>query len=280
MELIKKWIQEFKNFGLPSFEVLTDFLPNLFGAALILAIGWFVSGLFRNGTIRLCEFINRVLNVFLSRGGFTGFSLSRPVLTLFSKVIFWAAFLFFLKFAAHVLRLEVITGWLDDVVDYLPTFLAGGIIIGAGILFSVLARDLTSAAADSAHLPQNRLYGVAAQVATLVTTVMIGLNQIGIDVSFLANMIAVVVGTLLGSLALAFGLGSKTFVSNLIGSHYLQQQYQPGQRVRMGKEKGTILEISPSAVILATEEGRLTIPAKVFNEDSTCLILLGDDPDE
>ncbi len=273
MEVLTQWIQETQNSGFPLIKELIEFLPNLLGAALLLAIGWFVSGLFKKGTARMGNILNRFLNTMLSRGGLASFTFSKPVIALFSKVVFWAVFLFFVKFAAHALGLEAITDWLDDVVDYLPTFMAGGIIIGAGILFSFLARDLTVTAAESAQLPETKLYGLIAQLATLVSTVVMGLNQIGINVSFLANMIGVTVGALLGSLALAFGLGSKTFVSNLIGSHYLQQQYKPGQRIRMDDLEGIVLEITPSSIVLETEDGRMAIPAKLFNEKTTCLLI-------
>lgn len=279
MEILKQWSLEVKDSGFPLLKEFIDFLPNLLGAALLLALGWLVSGLFKRGTARFAAFLNRLLNTMLRRGGLSKLTFSNPIITLFSKVVFWAVFLFFVKFAAHALGFEAITDWLDDVVDYLPTFLAGGIIIGAGVLFSFLARDLTNAAAESAQLPENKLYGLIAQVATLVSTVVMGLNQIGINVSFLANMIGVTVGVLLGSLALAFGLGSKTFVSNLIGSHYLQQQFKPGQRIRMDESEGIILEITPTSIILETEDGRMVIPAKMFNEKSTCLLIMEEKSD-
>jgi small-conductance mechanosensitive channel len=71
-------------------------------------------------------------------------------------------------------------------------------------------------------------------------------------------------------------LGSKTLVSNLIGSYFLQQQYQPGQLARMGEVQGTILEITPTSVILNTEEGRMIVPAKVFNDECTLLVVQGE----
>ena len=58
----------------------------------------------------------------------------------------------------------------------------------------------------------------------------------------------------------------------MIGAHYLQQHYRPGQLAVMGEIEGEILELTPVSVVLATAEGRVTVPAKVFNEKATALI--------
>ena len=90
--------------------------------------------------------------------------------------------------------------------------------------------------------------------------------------TLLITLIAIVVAAGVGSLSLAFALGSRGFVSNLIASHYLHQHFQPGQRARMGDVSGEILELTPVSVVLAAKEGRVFVPARVFAEQSTALL--------
>jgi len=279
MEIIKSWLRQLQIQGLPVVESIIAYIPNLLGAAVLLALGWFVAGFMRSACLKLAQGVDRLLDPLFNRRRVPKLKASHPVLDLFSKIVFWVVVLFFAKFALHTLGLEAVSEWMDQVVEYLPTFIAGGIILVAGTLFSVLIRDVTITTADSAGIPQARLFGTIAQGATLITTLVIGLDQIGIDVSFLANLIEIAVGALLGSLALAFGIGGRTFIGNLIGAHWVQKEYQPGQRVRIGGHEGVILEFTPTAVIVATNDGRLMIPASRFEEEASEQLIAKDGDD-
>ena len=59
---------------------------------------------------------------------------------------------------------------------------------------------------------------------------------------------------------MAFGLGARTAVSNILASYYLQKTYTPGHNVRIGEIEGEIIQITPTAVVLATPEGRTLVP--------------------
>jgi hypothetical protein len=178
----------------------------------------------------------------------------------------------FQTLATRILGLVAFSAWLDRVVAYLPTLLAGGFIILAGLVISTLARDLTAAAVASARLAHAEVFARGVQAAILVMALVLGINQIGIDVTLLITLIAILAAAITGALALAFALGSRSFVSNLIGAHYLQQLYTPGQRAIIGEIEGEIIEMTPVGVVLATGRGRVTIPAKIFNEQPTTLL--------
>ena len=101
---------------------------------------------------------------------------------------------------------------------------------------------------------------------------IVGVDQIGVDITVVVTALAIVLACLLGGLSIAFGLGARSYVSNLIGAHYLGREYQEGERIRINKIEGTILEITSVAVILETNEGRLTVPARLFSDEAVLLI--------
>ena len=78
-------------------------------------------------------------------------------------------------------------------------------------------------------------------------------------------------GSVVVSVALALSLGARTYVANLIGGHHLRHSFSVGQTVRMGGFEGRILDLTPVAVVLETEEGRVTLPAKVYGEEAIVL---------
>jgi len=81
-----------------------------------------------------------------------------------------------------------------------------------------------------------------------------------------------VLGVVLAGFSLAFGLGARQVVANLIASHALQRQFAVGQRARIGGIEGEILEFTPTSVILATGEGRVTVPAGRFDEEPSVML--------
>ena len=273
METIRNWIDQIQQAGIPLVEGFISYLPHLAGAMALLVLGWFVSGLVRTGMVKLVRAVVLLANRVLARGGNFRLKLSPPVLNLLSKLLFWVVFLFFVNLAAHNLMLTAVSDWLDQVVNYLPTFVAGGVILVGGALLSILARDVTYTAASSADLPQARLMGTLAQAGTLVTTLIIGLDQIGIDVTFLTTMLGVSSAALLFGFTLAFGLGARTLVANLIAAHHLRDVLEPGQEIRIGEWEGTVLEVSATSVVLDTEDGRTSVPAKLYQEQAVVMLL-------
>ncbi len=86
-------------------------------------------------------------------------------------------------------------------------------------------------------------------------------------------MATVVIIALVGAAALSVSLGSRSYVANLIGSHYLRQTYSIGQQVRVDGFEGKILEMSNTSLVLETTDGRVSLPARLFNEAPIVLLI-------
>jgi hypothetical protein len=251
---------------------LAGYLPYLFAALILLVIGWVVARILRMLFIRLGSGLNLLLERLNQPAGMRRLRLSQPVLTLVGNVIFWVVILIFAAMAARIGRLDAFTSWLDRIVAYLPTLVAGGLIALAGYLVSTLVRDVVTTTVASTGSNQAELFGFAAQSAVFLTAVVIGLDQIGIDVTFLITLLGIVVGSLLLGIVFAFGFGARAFVGNLIAAQQVQRMLEPGTVVEIGGEHGQILEINATTVVLITEKGRLVVPAKAFQEQTTLIV--------
>jgi small-conductance mechanosensitive channel len=109
----------------------------------------------------------------------------------------------------------------------------------------------------------------------LAVAVLVAVNGLGIDLTVLNVALGVVLGATFGGVALAFGLGARTAVSNIIGSHYLRQIVRVGQTVRLGAVQGEVEAITPTAVVLKNADGRVIVPAKEFSEAVSTLLRTG-----
>jgi small-conductance mechanosensitive channel len=252
---------------------IAEYVPNLLGAAVLLLGGWLVARLLRGLAVKLMHVVELLLHRLSRAPEAKPPRIPSASVEIVGSILFWVVILFFAAAATHVLGLGVFSSWLQDLMTYLPTLVAGALIILAGVLLSGLARDLTVAALGTLPERQRALLGRIVQGTILVTAVAIGADQIGIKITFLVILAAVVMSAVVGGVALAVSLGARSYVANLIGAHYVRQAFEIGQQVRIGEHAGTILELTAVSIILETEQGRVSIPAKVYNEHP--IVLLG-----
>lgn len=257
-----------------------ELLPNIVAALGLILIGWLVASVARRVGMRLVEAwtprlaggVGRLTRSTEAQRRLARAGADERVRTVVGNVVFWVVLLFFLASATEALGLPVITTWLSGIVAYLPQLLAALVIVLLGLLVGNMARGAVTAAASRGGFAYPSLLGGFAQGLILVATAVVGFDQLGIEITFLIVVAAVVLGTMLGSGSLAFALGARTAVSNIIGSYYLHQVYQVGHQVVIAGTQGRILEITPTAVIIGTPAGRVVVPAKTFNEESSMLV--------
>ena len=250
-------------------------LPSIAAALLLLLVGLVAARVVRTLTLKLLHLLNLFLERVLSGRIRAVVHFSSGITRLLAAILFWITLFVFATAALRTAGLTGIAAWLERVVDFLPGIVSGGLIVVVGYILAGLVREVTLAAAHSAEFTEAVVISRLAQAVTLVTALMIGLDQIGIDVSFLTTMLGISSAALLFGFALAFGLGARTLVSNLIAAHHLRDMLEPGQQIRMGEWEGTVLEVAATAVILDTESGRVSVPAKLYQEQAVVL-LLGD----
>jgi small-conductance mechanosensitive channel len=245
---------------------------------VLLIVGWLAARFAKVLTLRLVTLLDGAIQRLFQRRGATAPPSALASGRVVGELVFWVVMLFFLTAAMHILGVETFTAWMHRVLGYLPTLVVGALIILAGFLVSSLARDIVIAAAPL-ETASRRLLGRGAQAIILVTAIVIGADQIGINITFVVIITSVILAALLGGVALALSLGARTYVANLIGARYLRETYRVGQRVRIGEQEGRVLEFSATAIVLETTAGRMNIPGKVFNELPSVL-LVGNSADE
>jgi small-conductance mechanosensitive channel len=91
-------------------------------------------------------------------------------------------------------------------------------------------------------------------------------GQVGIDTTLLVTLVAIIFGVIFGAIALAFSLGAKTTIANLLAAQSIAQTYSSGDTIRIGDIEGKILRITRTNLVLETREGQTLVPAKRFSE--------------
>ncbi|MEQ9447761.1 MAG: hypothetical protein RLN70_02520, partial [Rhodospirillaceae bacterium] len=114
--------------------------------------------------------------------------------------------------------------------------------------------------------------GGMAQALIVVLALLTGVQQIGVDVSVLVAITITTIGAVIAGFALAFALGGRDLLANMIGAYEVQRHYRLGQRVRIADKEGTIVGFAPTTVTLAGSQGRYTVPAQIFQREIVELV--------
>lgn len=246
-------------------------------AAAVIVVGYLVATLFRMVLTRLFRRMSsRLLSLTgqAARGAHVEESkrAEAAAVVVAGRIVFWLVFALFLGAAMSLLGFAILSAWLESLAAYLPRVLAAAAIVLLGVLSGLLVRGAVSAGVGARRPGYARSFGRAAQLSVVALSLAVAIEQLGIEVTFLIVIAAIVLGAVLGAAALAFGLGARVTVGNLLASHYLSRWYAAGQRVRIGEHEGRILELLPSAVIVQTEQGKVYVPSSRFAESASILL--------
>lgn len=262
---------DWKSALLTTFQELTQqviaHLPQLVGALFLLLVGWIIAYAMRLVTQKLFFALDKLV---LQRGrkGDIAASPRKPYGKIGGNIVFWVVLLFFFAAAARLLDVQLISGGATAVIAYLPNLFAGLMVILAGFALSGITRSAVAEAAASAELENANILARVAQLTLLLTAILIGIEQLGIHLTFLTTSIIVVLGVLLAGAALAFGLGAQTFIANIIGARSAHKSCPVGYIMKIDGIEGRVLEITDCAIVLDTERGRALIPASMIHHKS------------
>lgn len=249
------------------------FVPNILEAAIILLLGWLAAYLSRVTVEKLLEVgLRRLARQTQAEDAEQRSGLRSAIPWLASSTVYWIILLFFAAAAIDRLELALATSLVSRLAFYLPNLLVGMMLIFVAIVAGGMAQSAVARAGAAAGMAQAPVLAKAVEVLIIFAGVVIGIDQAGIQSMLLTLVVTVFVATVLGGLALAFGLGSGAAVGNIISSRYISRLYRVGQTVRIDGVEGRILEMTQTGVVLEAPDGRVLIPAKRFAEQSSVLV--------
>lgn len=250
---------------------LIAFLPKLIFALLVFLAGYLIAKFVKFLIQRFIKGTNR----FLSNQKIKKHIEQRHVdqfAAFAGKTVYWFIIILFVTLATEILGLPIITTWLSGIVQYLPNILAAIIIIFLGIIGGRIVGNIILSAINKSGIAYGSMLSRLVQYSIVLVTIIIAIDQLGVDIAFMASILEIILAALLFGAALSFGLGSKTAVNNIIGSYYVHNIYREGNVVKINNIEGKIIQITATNVILDTQDGQVSVPAKEFNENTSVLI--------
>ena len=189
------------------------------------------------------------------------------------RAVYWLVVVCAVMAATETLGLPVVTAWLSGVATFLPRVAVAILIVALGTAAARVTRHVVTSTASGANVTSAERLGRVTELAMLIGTALVAIEQLGIEISFLKATLLILLGALLMGAALAFGIGGRDLVANILSAHYVHRLYQVGQVIRIDGVEGRIVKIAETSVILECAEGDVAIPARVFADMRSTLVV-------
>lgn len=184
------------------------------------------------------------------------------ILVLFKAFLF----LIFVIIGADLFGMSGVTNMVNELLAYLPKLASGVLIILAGIFIANWIKQKMVIALSFIENSSATTILINIIVAGLILFfVLMGLNQAGIDTTLITSNISVIIGGFVAAIALAFGLGAKDVVREIMFAYYLRKNLSSDKKIRVVNEniEGKIISVDNINVkIRKTDDVIVMIPVK------------------
>lgn len=191
------------------------FLPNLVGAIIILIIGAIVATGLEKLVERIIYYLKldallRQLGVetYLERG-----NVKLNAGHFFGQIVYWFFMLVFFLAASDILHFTALSGFIKDVLNYIPNVIVAALILLAALVVAHFLRGLIRTSIMGARLHSAKTLGAIAWWGVVIFGFLTALTQLGVAVQIINTLITGLVAMLALAGGLAFGLGGKDHAS-------------------------------------------------------------------
>lgn len=197
---------------------VSDFLPRLGLALLVLIAGWLFAKAARFAVVRGLRAIN--FNVLAERAGLDGFlergGIEIDTVGIFGVLVYWLAILATLVIAFNGLGLTYITDLLSQVVRFVPRVILALLILAFGTYFARFISNAIVAYCRQIGVQDAELLGRLTQYALIVFVALIALDHMNVGGDIVRQSFLILLAGIVFALALAFGIGGKEWAAALL----------------------------------------------------------------
>ena len=187
------------------FEGVVLWIPNLLGAILMFLFGLLFAKVVRDivalflDTIQLDRWLSKyhVSDVVKEAG------ITLTISGIIEFIVYWVVLLAFIESAVGLLGIVLITNFITTLLGAVPEVAAAAVILLLGITIAQYAAGATR------RFFRSKSFAVGVKSVIIFLTALVAVDQLGIDISIIANIVTNVITAIVFALAIAFGFGGR-----------------------------------------------------------------------
>jgi hypothetical protein len=207
------------------FAQLAKLLPGLFGALIILIVGWFVAKLLDLLIVRGMKLIK--LDVLTEKAGIENFlrvgGVKRTSIEILGSIFYWLIIFIVLLASFNVLGLTVANDLFNQVVLFIPNIVVAILVLIIGLFLAKFVAQIVATYVHNIGLAHAHAIAKITQAAIIVFIVSITLTQLKIGEEIVKSAFQLFFGAICLALGLAFGLGGKDWAAKMVERYFKKE---------------------------------------------------------
>ena len=187
------------------------YLPILFGALLILIVGWIIAKVIRRAIDWLLKIVH--FDEMADKTGITEVLRKGDLKVTASKIVsglvYWLIMIMVLVMTVDALGMPKASDILASVFAYVPRVIAALLVLVVAMFLASFVSGIVRTAAGNANLPKPELIAGISRWAIIIFAVTVAMEELGIAPLLVGTAFNIILGGVVLALALAFGLGGK-----------------------------------------------------------------------
>lgn len=187
------------------FEGVVLWVPNLLGAILMLLFGLLFAKVVRDiitlflDTIQLDRWLSKyhVSDVVKEAG------ITLTISGIIEFIVYWVVLLAFIESAVGLLGIVLITNFINTLLGAVPEVTAAAVIFLIGVTIAQYAARTTQ------RIFHNQTFATGIKAFIIFLSALVAIDQLGIDISIIADIVTNVITAVVVALAIAFGFGGR-----------------------------------------------------------------------
>ena len=206
---------------------VAHFLPRLMVMLIIILIGWLIAYLLRGvlrSILRLVRFDR--LSEHAGASDFLKKAALPPSSELLSRFVYWVVLLGFVLVGISVLGIVGLQEHVAEFFGFLPRMFAALFLFLFGLIAASFFSRAVLLAAVNADLPSPRLISSTTRVLIVILVCSMAFEELGLAEHTVIVAFAIIFGSLMLGLALAFGLGGRDLARRFLERRFAHPKDQ------------------------------------------------------
>ncbi|HBG28419.1 MAG: hypothetical protein A2Y10_11025 [Planctomycetes bacterium GWF2_41_51] len=198
----------------PVLQMLTRimaYLPVLFGALIILIVGWIVAKAIKRFVDWLLKAVR--FDMLADKAGISEIlekgNLDITAREVVSSIVYWLIIIMVLVMTVDALGLPKASDVLTSLFAYVPKVIAALLVLIIAMFLANFVSGIVRTAAGTAKLPNPGILAGVSRWAIIIFAITIAMEQLGIAPLLVTATFNIILGGVCLALALAFGLGGR-----------------------------------------------------------------------
>lgn len=174
----------------------------------------------------------------------------------------WFLILIFIIIGSELLNLSLLSNEIGKLINYLPRFFSALIILIFGLYGASYLKKSIRTLFKAIGISGSKAISNILFILLFIIISIMALDQAGINTDIITNNLNLILGAVMASFAISFGLGARDVVFRLLLGFYTKRNYNIGQKIIIDYKEGVILAIDNISVLVKFEDSKIMYPIK------------------